>query len=49
LKNYKNEIIEGIDWLDKELLNWSKDIYRFDEVINKHLDTIQKTTGGNIC
>ncbi len=34
LTNYKNEIIEGIDWLDKDLLHWCKDIFRFDKVIN---------------
>lgn len=41
LTNYKNEIIEGIDWLDKGLLNWSQDIFRFDEVISKRKDSIQ--------
>lgn len=40
LKNYRNEIVEGIDWLDKDLLNWSQDIFRFDEVIDKRKDTI---------
>lgn len=39
IENYKNEIKEGIDWLDKELFNWSEDIFRIDKVINrkKHL------------
>jgi len=32
---YKNEIIEGIDWLDKDLLTWSNDIFRIDAVIEK--------------
>ena len=41
LVNYKNEIIEGIDWLDKGLLNWSQDMFRFDEVINRRKDSIQ--------
>jgi len=41
LINYKKEIIEGIDWLDRDLLSWSQDIYRFDEVINKLKDTIR--------
>jgi len=41
LKNYKNEIVEGIDWLDKDLLIWSQDIFRFDEVIDKRKDLIQ--------
>lgn len=41
LKNYKSEIIEGIDWLDKELLNWSEDLFRFDDVIKKRKTLIQ--------
>ncbi len=35
LTTYKNEIIEGIDWLDKDLLNWSSDIFRIEDVIEK--------------
>ncbi len=35
LTNYKNEIIEGIDWLDKDLLEWSEELFRFDEIIKK--------------
>lgn len=41
LTNYKQEIIEGIDWLDKGLLDWSNDIFRFDEVIEKRKGIIQ--------
>ena len=41
LKEYKNEITEGIDWLDKDLLSWSDDIFRFDEVIEKRIDIIK--------
>ncbi len=41
LINYKNEIIEGINWLDKDLINWSQDIFRFDEVIRKRKKLIQ--------
>ncbi len=40
LTNYKNEIIEGIDWLDKNLLNWIQDIFRYDEVIKKRKDLL---------
>jgi len=40
LKNYRNEIMEGIDWLNKDLLNWCQDIFRFDDVIEKRKDTI---------
>jgi hypothetical protein len=41
VENYKREIIEGIDWLDKELLYWSKDIYRIDEIIEKRKHLVQ--------
>ena len=41
LKNYKNEIIEGIDWLDKDLLSWSDDLIRFDEVIKKRIQIFE--------
>jgi hypothetical protein len=41
LINYKQEIIEGIDWLDKELLDWSDDIFRIDTVIEKRKKLIQ--------
>lgn len=33
--NYQHQLLEAIDWLDKGLLDWSKDICRFDEVIEK--------------
>jgi hypothetical protein len=38
LRTYKNEIVEGIDWLDKGLYDWSEDIFRFDEVLEKRID-----------
>ncbi len=41
LTNYKNEIIEGIDWLDKDLLEWSVELFRFEEVIKKREKLIQ--------
>jgi hypothetical protein len=41
LKNYKSEIIEGIDWLDKNLLEWSVELFRFEEVIKKREKLIQ--------
>ena len=41
LTNYKNEIVEGVDWLEKGLLDWSKDIFRINEVIEKRKDLIQ--------
>jgi len=41
LINYKNEIIEGIDWLDMNLLKWSTDIFRVEEVIEKQIEIIK--------
>lgn len=38
--NYRDEIIEGIDWLDKDLLNWSSDLFRLDKVIKKRKNLI---------
>jgi hypothetical protein len=35
IKNYRDEIIEGIDWLDKGLLTWSEDLLRIDDVIEQ--------------
>lgn len=35
IKSYKNEISEGIQWLDRDLLNWSEDLFRIDDVIEK--------------
>ena len=41
LENYQREIIEGINWLDKELINWSGDIFRFEQVIKNRKDIIR--------
>ena len=41
LISYKNDMIEGIDWLDKGLLDWSKDLNRFDEIMEKRKLLIQ--------
>ena len=41
LTNYENEITEGIDWLNKEMLDWSKELFRFADVISKRKDLIQ--------
>lgn len=38
---YKNEIIEGIDWLDRDLLAWSNDIFRIDDIIEKRKHLIE--------
>ena len=47
LTSYKDDIIEGIDWLDKELLDWSNDLNRLDDVMNRKRELIIKTMGGN--
>ena len=41
LTNYKNEMIEGIDWLDKDLLEWTKELFRFEEILKKRKKLIQ--------
>ena len=41
LTNYQQEIIEGIDWLDKGLLEWSNDLIRFDDVIGNRKGLIK--------
>lgn len=41
LKSYKNDMIEGIDWLDKDLLVWSHDLNRFDKIIEQKKLLIQ--------
>jgi hypothetical protein len=33
VSEYKKEMIEGINWLDKDLLAWSNDLIRIDDVI----------------
>lgn len=42
LTSYKNDMLEGIDWLDKELLEWSNDLNRFDEVMDKKKSFLSK-------
>jgi len=41
LENYQKEIIEGINWLDKELISWSGDIFRLEQVIKNRKDIIR--------
>jgi hypothetical protein len=45
LELYRNDMIEGVDWLDKELLDWCNDLNRFDKILNKRRMLIQKATG----
>lgn len=41
LNSYKLEIIEGILWLDKELLDWIDELNHIDETIEKYRKTIE--------
>jgi len=41
IKNYRDEIIEAIDWLDKGLLDWSQDLLRIDDVIEQKRKVIE--------
>ena len=41
VKNYKKEIVEGIDWLDKGLVDWSDDLIHIDRVIEKRQKLIK--------
>ena len=36
LSNYKEQITEGINWLDKDLLKWSEDLFRYENVIKEN-------------
>jgi hypothetical protein len=41
LNAYKEDIIEAINWLDKDLLKWLDELNHVDEIINKYKDTIK--------
>jgi len=43
LNNYKSEIIEGIDWLEKGLLDWCNDIFTIDEIIEQRKKILMKS------
>ena len=36
LQNYRNEIVEGIDWLDKDLVNWCEDLMHINQTIEEN-------------
>lgn len=42
LNSYKLEIIEGIEWLDKDLLEWLVELNHIDETIEKYRKIIEK-------
>jgi len=41
INNYKKEIIEGIDWLNKGLVEWSDDLIHIDKIIKKRKELIK--------
>ncbi len=41
LINYKQEIFEGINWLNKGLLEWSSDIFIINNIIDKQKELIR--------
>ena len=41
LNSYKLQIIEGIKWLDKDLLDWITELNHIDETIDKYRRTIE--------
>lgn len=41
LQTYKTEIIEGINWLDKDLIDWSTELNTIDETIERYRQNIE--------
>jgi len=41
IESYKNEIIEGIAWLNNDLLNWISELNHINEVIEKNRSNIK--------
>jgi hypothetical protein len=37
----KDDIIEGLNWLDKDLVEWSAELNNIDETINRHKEIIE--------
>lgn len=42
LNDYNEQIIEGIRWLDKDLLCWSEEMFRYNEVVETNRNKIMK-------
>ena len=40
LNSYKDEIIQGIEWLNKDLLEWIVELIHVEETISKFRKTI---------
>ena len=41
LNSYKQDIIDGISWLDKDLLNWINELNHVEPMINKYRKIIE--------
>jgi hypothetical protein len=41
LQTYKNEIIDGINWLDKDLVNWTMELNKIDDTIEKYRHIVE--------
>lgn len=41
LDRYKIELLEGIDWLDKDLMDWADELNQIDDTINRYRGTIE--------
>lgn len=41
LQTYKTEIIEGINWLDMDLIDWTAELNTIDKTIEKYRKTIE--------
>jgi len=41
IHNYEKEIIEGIDWLNKGLVEWIDELIHIDKVIEKRKELIK--------
>jgi len=41
LNSYNDEIIEGIEWLNRDLLEWMVELNHVEETISKYKTTIE--------
>ncbi len=41
LESYKQDIIEGINWLDKDLLIWTDELNHVDQIIENYRKAIE--------
>lgn len=44
---YKHELLEGIEWLDKDLMHWVEDLNHIDDTINRYQKLIEKKNTGH--